>query len=173
MVVSASAAREVRRSPCRARRQTALRTVEGAGRDAMTELRHLLGRWRRRPTATTMSGPSGTAEVSGPHRAELVDSAPSSTGSLRRPPGRGADSRRTVRPPPPGIDVTAYRIVQEATNALKYGGGGRAAVTVRYADHSLRVEVLNSGTSVLSADRASTDAGPVSASAGTTVPGAV
>ncbi|MFF7387664.1 sensor histidine kinase [Streptomyces scabiei] len=54
------------------------------------------------------------------------------------------------RPLPQGIDVTAYRIVQEAlTNALRHGDGGKAEVTVRYADRALRVEVLNSGPSVL------------------------
>ena len=46
--------------------------------------------------------------------------------------------------------MTAYRIVQEAlTNALRHGDGGKAEVTVRYADHALRVEVLNTGPSVL------------------------
>ena len=58
------------------------------------------------------------------------------------------------RPLPAGIDVTAYRIVQEAlTNALRHGDGAKAEVTVRYADHYLRVEVLNSGPSVLTGDR--------------------
>ncbi|GAA1555108.1 hypothetical protein GCM10009827_089910 [Dactylosporangium maewongense] len=56
------------------------------------------------------------------------------------------------RPLPAGVDLTAYRIVQEGlTNALKYGDGGKAEVTVRYADRSLRVEVLNTGPSVLKA----------------------
>ncbi|MFI9065589.1 hypothetical protein ACIGQE_27585 [Streptomyces sp. NPDC053429] len=42
------------------------------------------------------------------------------------------------RPLPMGIDVTAYRIVQEAlTNALTHGDGAKAEVTVRYADHYL------------------------------------
>ncbi|MCZ0991011.1 ATP-binding protein [Streptomyces diastatochromogenes] len=46
--------------------------------------------------------------------------------------------------------MTAYRIIQEAlTNALRHGDGGKADVTVRYADHALRVEVLNTGPSVL------------------------
>jgi signal transduction histidine kinase len=50
--------------------------------------------------------------------------------------------------------VTAYRIVQEAlTNALKHGDGGKGEVTIRYADHYLRVEVLNSGPSVLFGSR--------------------
>lgn len=46
--------------------------------------------------------------------------------------------------------MTAYRIVQEAlTNALKHGSRAKAEVTIRYADRSLRVEVLNTGPSVL------------------------
>jgi signal transduction histidine kinase len=54
------------------------------------------------------------------------------------------------RPLPAGIDVTAYRIIQEAlTNAVRHAGETTAEVTVRYADHYLRVEVLNSGPSVL------------------------
>jgi signal transduction histidine kinase len=61
---------------------------------------------------------------------------------------------------PSGVDLTAYRIVQEAlTNALKHGDGGKADVTVRYAEHWLRVEVLNSGPSVLSGAAVSTKDG--------------
>ncbi|WP_435581241.1 sensor histidine kinase, partial [Amycolatopsis thermoflava] len=57
------------------------------------------------------------------------------------------------RPLPSGVDLTAYRIIQEAlTNALKHGDGRQAEVTVRYSDRYLRVEVLNSGPSVLSGD---------------------
>ncbi len=52
------------------------------------------------------------------------------------------------------MDITAYRIIQEAlTNALKHGDGVKAEVTVRYTDHYLRVEVVNSGPSVLSGGR--------------------
>jgi signal transduction histidine kinase len=58
------------------------------------------------------------------------------------------------RPLPAGVDLAAYRIIQEAlTNALKHGDGSKAEVTVRYADHHLRVEVLNSGPSVLTGGR--------------------
>ncbi|MEV4441158.1 ATP-binding protein, partial [Streptomyces sp. NPDC049577] len=62
---------------------------------------------------------------------------------------------------PGGIDVTAYRIIQEAlTNALKHGNTAKAEVTVRYADHFLRVEVLNSGPSVLTAGGSAAPSGP-------------
>jgi signal transduction histidine kinase len=47
---------------------------------------------------------------------------------------------------PPGIDVSAYRIVQEAlTNALKHAGPARAKVVVRYRPDELELEVLDDG----------------------------
>ena len=162
MVVQASAAREVLATlPGEA--ETALRAVEGAGREAMTELRHLLGL-----LAPSPDGDDDRAERY--CEGDLSGLAPqpslSQLGTLfDRIAFAGLPVEVRIsgepRPLPPGIDVTAYRIIQEAlTNALKYGDGGKATVTVRYADHSLRVEVLNSGPSVLSADRASTNTGP-------------
>jgi signal transduction histidine kinase len=51
------------------------------------------------------------------------------------------------RPPlPPGIDVSAYRIVQEAlTNALKHAGPARARVRVAYEPDAVLVEVTDDG----------------------------
>ena len=47
---------------------------------------------------------------------------------------------------PPGIDVTAYRIVQEAlTNTLKHAGPARASVVVRYEPGAVELEVLDDG----------------------------
>jgi signal transduction histidine kinase len=48
---------------------------------------------------------------------------------------------------PPGVDLSAYRIVQEAlTNVLKHGGpGARATVEVRYGSDDLDVTVRNTG----------------------------
>jgi len=46
----------------------------------------------------------------------------------------------------PGIDLSAYRIVQEAlTNALKHAGPARARVTVRYGDTELEIEIADDG----------------------------
>ncbi|WP_327721335.1 histidine kinase [Streptomyces sp. NBC_00490] len=150
MVVQAGAAREVLATmPDEA--VTALRAVEDAGRGAMTDLRHLLG----------LLAPSQSGE-------DTDDDAPADTvADLSPQPGldrlghlvdrvsfAGLPVEVRVsgepRPLPQGIDVTAYRIVQEAlTNALRHGDGGKAEVTVRWADHALRVEVLNTGPSVL------------------------
>ncbi|GGZ01683.1 hypothetical protein GCM10010365_20900 [Streptomyces poonensis] len=147
MVVQAGAAREVLATmPDEA--EAALSAVEGAGRTAMTELRHLLG--------LLAPAQSGDDEPYG------QDLAPQPSLSRLSPlidriafAGLPVEVRISgePRPLPTGIDVTAYRIIQEAlTNVLKHGDGAKAEVTVRYAEHYLRVEVLNSGPSVLSGD---------------------
>ncbi len=52
----------------------------------------------------------------------------------------------TVRPLPGGVELTAYRVVQEArTNTLKHAAGSRAVVRVHYGEDELRVEVTDSG----------------------------
>ena len=50
------------------------------------------------------------------------------------------------RPLPPGVDLSAYRIVQEAlTNALRHAGGASARVVVRYEPDALELEVADDG----------------------------
>ncbi|MFI6157582.1 sensor histidine kinase [Kitasatospora sp. NPDC051170] len=149
MVVQAGAAREVLATmPEEA--AAAMTAVEEAGRTTMTELRHLLG----------LLAPA----ADGTEEAESDDFAPQPSLSRLSPlidrfafAGLPVEVRISgePRPLPGGVDVTAYRIVQEAlTNALKHGDGVTAQVTVRYAEHYLRVEVLNSGPSVLAGDPA-------------------
>jgi signal transduction histidine kinase len=54
--------------------------------------------------------------------------------------------RGDPEPLPPGIDLSAYRIVQEAlTNALKYAGPARACVVVHFAPGSLTLEIDDDG----------------------------
>jgi signal transduction histidine kinase len=46
----------------------------------------------------------------------------------------------------PGVDLSAYRIVQEAlTNALKHAGPARARVTIRYAVAGIELEIADDG----------------------------
>ncbi|MDH6110673.1 signal transduction histidine kinase [Kitasatospora sp. MAP12-15] len=145
MVVQAAAAREVLATmPDEA--AAAMLAVEGAGRDAMTELRHLLGLLA--PSQDGTDSADGTQLSPQPSLSRLSP-------LIDRFAFAGLPVEVQIsgepRPLPAGIDLTAYRIVQEAlTNAVKHGDGGKAEVTVRYADHYLRVEVLNSGPSVLS-----------------------
>ncbi|MBO1414740.1 sensor histidine kinase [Streptomyces sp. FH025] len=150
MVVQAGAAREVLATmPEEA--AAAMGAVEAAGRDTMTELRHLLGLLA--PAADGVEEPEQDAgfapQPSLSRLSPLIDRFAFA--------GLPVEVRVSgePRPLPGGIDVTAYRIIQEAlTNALKHGDGVTAEVTVRYADHYLRVEVLNSGPSVLSGSSA-------------------
>jgi signal transduction histidine kinase len=47
---------------------------------------------------------------------------------------------------PPGVDLAAFRIVQEAlANASKHAGGARAAVSVRYGEGAIEIEVRDDG----------------------------
>ncbi|MER7753888.1 histidine kinase [Kitasatospora sp. NPDC097643] len=178
MVVQAGAAREVLATmPEEA--AAAMSAVEGAGRDAMTELRHLLGLLAPAADGSDDGGrASGAPEPLDGTTAgldEVTGFAPQpSLSRLSTLIDRFAFAGLPVevrisgepRPLPGGIDVTAYRIIQEAlTNALKHGDGVTAEVTVRYADHYLRVEVLNSGPSVLVSPGAPATAAPQRAAA--------
>ncbi|MFC7484818.1 sensor histidine kinase [Luedemannella flava] len=144
MIVQASAAREVLATmPEEA--AAALAAVEGAGRATMTELRHLLGVLAP-PADGDDDGDAGglTPQPSLSRLTPLIDRIAFA--------GLPVEVRISgePRPLPSGVDVTAYRIIQEAlTNALKHGAGGSAEVTIRYAERTLRIEVLNTGPSVL------------------------
>ncbi|MFJ5927406.1 sensor histidine kinase [Kitasatospora sp. NPDC092948] len=144
MVVQAGAAREVLATMPDAA-SAALGAVEGAGRDAMTQLRHLLGLLAPAADGSDEDDDTDLAPQPGLRAlGALVDRVAFA--------GLPVEVRISgePRPLPAGIDLTAYRIVQEAlTNALRHGDGGKAEVTVRYTDRYLRVEVLNSGPSVL------------------------
>jgi signal transduction histidine kinase len=150
MIVQAAAAREVLTSlPDDA--SAALAAVEGAGRTTMTELRHLLGLLAPAADGTDAGGDL-SPQPSLSRLSPLIDRI--AFAGLPVEVRISGEPRRL----PSGIDVTAYRIVQEAlTNAVKHGSGGpasgaKAEVTIRYAEHSLRVEVLTSGPSVLTGD---------------------
>jgi signal transduction histidine kinase len=57
-----------------------------------------------------------------------------------------------ARPLPVGIELSAYRIVQEAlTNALKHAGDARALVRVTYGEDSLALEVEDDGEAAAAA----------------------
>ncbi|WP_246095934.1 sensor histidine kinase [Streptomyces botrytidirepellens] len=155
MVVQAGAAREVLATmPDEA--AAAMSAVESAGRNAMTELRHLLGLLA--PAQNGDDEPCGTDLSPQPSLSRLSP-------LIDRFAFAGLPVEVRIsgepRPLPGGIDVTAYRIIQEAlTNALKHGNTAKAEVTVRYADHYLRVEVLNSGPSVLTTGGSASPSGP-------------
>ncbi|WP_218006046.1 sensor histidine kinase [Actinomadura hibisca] len=122
----------------------ALRAVEDAGRGAMAELRTMLDLLA--PAADGADGveaPQAGLDRLGPllDRVAFAGLPVEVTWSGERPPL------------PQGVDTAAYRVVQEAlTNALKHAPGSRAEVHVRFTPRYVRVEVLNTGPSVLTGD---------------------
>jgi len=135
MVVQASAARRlVPRDPQRA--QAAFASVEVTGRDALTEIRSLLGVLRREDEDLALAPQPSLAHVS-----SLVKR----TSAAGLPVALHVEGE--ARPLPAGVDLTAYRVLQAALGgALEHGGAGRAEVTVRYGAERVEVEVFDDGS---------------------------
>jgi signal transduction histidine kinase len=117
----------------------ALRVIEGASRSALTELRHLLGVLRSEDgDAPPELGPApGLAGVPA-----LVARAERAGTAVELVLPDDAD----VAALPEGVDLSAYRIVQEAlTNVLKHAGPARCRVEVRIERDRLRIAVVDSG----------------------------
>jgi signal transduction histidine kinase len=146
MVVQAGAARRVLgASPDEAR--SALLAIEESGREAITELQHMLGLLAQ-PGDPEEASPSADLVQAGPLRPQpgleqvgpLIDrvTAAGLSGELR--------VSGTPRALPPGTDLAAYRVVQEAlTNVIKHAGQSSATVTLDYRDDALVVEVADTG----------------------------
>jgi len=109
-------------------------TIERVTSECLDEMRRLLGILRADDVAPLAPQPT-LAQIGG-----LVDHA--------RAAGAHVDVTVTGEPRglPPGVELTAYRIVQEAlTNALKHAAGARVSLRLDYADESLVVEVVDDG----------------------------
>ena len=134
MGIQAGAARRVLdRHPEKA--TGALSSIEASSRQAVAELHRLLGFLRRSGEADHLGPQPGLAQLQ-----DLV--AQVARGELTVDLSVEGDPR----PLPPMLDVSAYRIIQEAlTNSLKHSGGATAAVRVRYLPTSLELEVLDDG----------------------------
>lgn len=134
IVVQAGAADHVFDSrPDEAR--AALRSIESAARQAQGELSRLLGGVR----------PGAMADSAHPQPG--LDSLDRLASPLRAA-GLQIDVRRegSVRALPAGVELSAYRIVQEAlTNTLRHARASRAQVSLRYAGEMLELDVVDDG----------------------------
>jgi signal transduction histidine kinase len=134
MVVQATAAEDlVERDPARA--AAAMHEVAHTGRRALSETGRLLHLIRDTEDELGLEPDLG------------LDRLPDLVGQFQR---SGLDVEVSVDGPldelPPGVDVSAYRIVQEAlTNALKYAHDHQAALRVQREPAELRIEVDNRG----------------------------
>jgi signal transduction histidine kinase len=113
----------------------ALRNVERAGRTALAEMRRLLAAMRRDGEEPEFSPQPGL---------DGLDSLLNEVGRAGLPVELHVDG--DPFPLPRGIDLSAYRIVQEGlTNALKHEHASDADVTVRYRPDELKIEVRDNG----------------------------
>ena len=134
IVVQAQGARRIiHRDPARA--DEALATIEDTARSALAEMRRSLGVLRSEGEQAARAPQPGVGDIEG-----LLANARSS--------GLSVDFtvEGAARPLPQGVDLSAYRIVQEAlTNTIKHAGRVRSRVTLRYGDDELVVEVKDDG----------------------------
>jgi signal transduction histidine kinase len=117
------------------RARVALHTIAGTSRDALVELRRLLGIIR--PDGSEQSGPSepqpGLSDIEALERSGRA---------------AGLEVQVVVDGPtdgvPPGVALSAYRVAQEAlTNAVKHAPGARADVRVTVARGQVTISVVN------------------------------
>ena len=134
MVVQAGAAEEVLGAdPVKAREP--LRSVQDTGRQALVELRRLLGVLRTDHSEAALAPQPGLDQV-GALAAQVREAGLAV--ELR------VDGARDGIPA--GVDLAAYRIVQEAlTNVLKHATASHAAVHVGYRPDAIELQVLDDG----------------------------
>jgi len=134
MVIQAGAARQVLRTAPDAAEES-LRAVETTGREAMAELRRFLGALGDDAADGGLAPQPGLGEI-----AALVDRVR----EAGLPVSLGVEG--VASPLPASLDVTAYRVVQEAlTNALRYASRATTSVRLAWDPDRLRIEVLDDG----------------------------
>jgi signal transduction histidine kinase len=136
MVIQTGAARKVMDAEPELSKQAMLE-VEASGRAAMSELRHVMGLL----SASDDERPDGLEPQPGLEQLDALVERVRAAGmtvsvAMSPPPG----------PLPPGVELTAYRVVQEAlTNTIKHASGAAASVTIGHDGDRLEIEVTDTG----------------------------
>ena len=132
------------------RERDALLSVEQVGREALVEMRRMLGVMR--------SGEASPPELVPQPGLAYLDRLVAQIEEAGLPVTLTVEGDRPELSP--GIDLSAYRIVQEGlTHALQHAAGAHAEVTVRYIDSSVEVVICDDGAR--GADEAGTEHGLV------------
>jgi signal transduction histidine kinase len=138
MTVQAAAVRR-RLAPEQAAEREALESVEAVGRQALAEMRRMVGVLREADETASRQPPPSLADAT-----RLVEQV--------RAAGLPVELVVTGSPRPlaPGLDLTAYRLLQEGlTNALRHADSPRRAeVSIEYAPEALRLAVRDDGRPV-------------------------
>ena len=112
-----------------------LETIEQTGRQTLTEMRRLVGMLRTSDDELELAPQPGMEHVGA-----LIDQVR----EAGLPVALTVEGERA--PLPAGVDLSAYRIVQEAlTNALKHAGPASARVRVRYGEDELELDIVDDG----------------------------
>jgi signal transduction histidine kinase len=115
-----------------------LEKIEHSGRQALTEMRRLLGMLREPDEEPQLTPQPGLGEL--PALADSVRAAGLPVHLVVDGDAAGL---------PAAVGVSAYRIVQEAlTNVLKHAGAARAEVTIGYRDDAVTIEVTDDGVAL-------------------------
>ena len=131
MVVQASGVRRLLKDE-QHREREALLSVEQIGRQALTEMRRMLGVMR--------SGEDTPAALAPQPGLQHLDRLIAQVEEAGLPVTLRIEGERPDLSP--GVDLSAYRIVQEGlTNALKHAKGAHAEVVIRYIDSSVQLEI--------------------------------
>ena len=120
------------------RERDALRSIERIGREALTEMRRMLG-------VLPGGGDDQMTELAPQPGLAYLDRLITNVQSAGLPVTLHVEGERPAVPI--GIDLSAYRIVQEAlTNVLKHAGEAEAQITIRYGGTTLELEVVDNGS---------------------------
>jgi len=139
MVIQADAARH-ELEPGEVVADAALAEIERTGRESLREMRRLLDLLRADDT------PESAADLMPQPGLAGVEALARSVGQAGLPVDLHIEGQPRLLSP--GIDLTAYRIVQEAlTNALRHAGPARATVVIGYTDRGLSLHVEDDGRS--------------------------
>jgi len=138
MVVQTSGVRRLLREE-QHREREALMSVEQIGRQALTEMRRMLGVMR--------SGGDSPAALTPQPGLQHLDGLIAQVEEAGLPVTLRVEGDRPELSP--GVDLSAYRIVQEGlTNALKHAKGAHAEVLVRYIDSAVQLEIADDGPGI-------------------------
>ena len=133
IVQAAGARRSLPGHPERARE--AFAAVEDAGREALTEMRLLLGVLRREDAELALAPQPSLAHLESLLARVREDGLPVE-----------AETHGAAVELPAGVDLTAYRVVQEALSSAARAGGARSArVRLRFGGDRLDIEVADDG----------------------------
>ena len=138
MGIQAGAARRIlKQQPDKA--NDVLSQIETSSRQAVAELQRLLGFLREQNQVDDISPQPSLKQL------DILFNQMRLTGLSISIKIEGEE-----RPLPPGVDLSAYRIVQEAlTNTLKHAGPVNANVTIRYSSDAVELEIKDNGNTLV------------------------